>query len=214
MGVRSSWLMLARNWLLARLAASAASLACSSGLFGLLVLRDIAHGGDAKRTIFTAEVPAMRLDDPPFSVLAEDLVLGNRIPALADVVQHPFAALGRKKSSMGMAMHFFPPVAEHPRKLLVAVADQPLFADANSLKGCLRQRSVSLLARATAPPRPAGGAAISACRARLAAANSLARFCCVMSMTAAQQQSSLPLPVLGGDALDQHVHGLPVARGA
>ena len=29
-GVRSSWLMLARNWLLARLAASAAALACAS----------------------------------------------------------------------------------------------------------------------------------------------------------------------------------------
>ena len=43
-GVRSSWLMLARNWLLASLAASAAALACGESLLGLLALDRVMNG--------------------------------------------------------------------------------------------------------------------------------------------------------------------------
>ena len=50
MGVRISWLMLARNSLLARLAARAASLALFLFLLGLLLFRKVAHiGGEDRR---------------------------------------------------------------------------------------------------------------------------------------------------------------------
>ena len=45
MGVRNSWLMLARNWLLATLAASAASLGLHEGLLHLLALGNLGSKG-------------------------------------------------------------------------------------------------------------------------------------------------------------------------